>query len=92
MRKQELVDMLKQAWTDALMDEKDLREDLADSYASWVQGLIESAAPELSGQQQGQGQGQQQGGAPAQGGGPPPEQGGGAPMPQAGVLPAGGMA
>ena len=87
MRKQELIDMLKQAWTDALMDEADLREDIADSYAAWVQGLIESAAPELSGQQQQQ---QQGGGAPP-GGAPPPEQGGGAPMPQAGAAPAGGM-
>lgn len=80
--------MLKQAWTNALLDEKDLREDIADSYAAWVQGLIESAAPELSGQQQGQGQGQgqqqQQGGAPA------PEQGEGAPMLQAAGAPAGG--
>ena len=86
--------MLKQAWTEALMDEKDLREDIADSYAAWVQGLIESAAPELSGQQgQGQGQQQQQQGAPpAQGGAPPPEQGGGgAPMPQDGAAPGGGM-
>ena len=89
MRKQELIDMLKQAWTDALMDEADLREDIADSYAAWVQGLIESAAPELSGQQQQQQQ-QQGGGAPP-GGAPPPEQGGGAPMPQAGAAPAGGM-
>ena len=87
MRKQELIDMLKQAWTDALMDEADLREDIADSYAAWVQGLIESAAPELSGQQQQQ----QQGGGVPSGGAPPPEQGGGAPMPQAGAAPAGGM-
>ena len=87
MRKQELIDMLKQAWTDALMDEADLREDIADSYAAWVQGLIESAAPELSGQQQQQ----QQGGGVPPGGAPPPEQGGGAPMPQAGAAPAGGM-
>ena len=90
MRRQELIDMLKQAWTTALLDEKDLREDIAESYAAWVQGLIQSAAPELSGQQQGQGQ--QQGGAPAQGAAAPPEQGGGAPMPQAaGAESAGGM-
>ena len=88
MKRQELIDMLKQAWVAALLDEKDLREDLADSYASWVQGLIESAAPELSGQQQGQSQ-QQQGGTPAQGGAPPEQ--GGAPMPQGGTAPEGGM-
>lgn len=80
--------MLKQAWTDALMDEADLREDLAESYASWVQGLVQAAAPELSGQAQQQQQqqpppqGGQQGGAPA----PAPAAGGGMP-----AAPEGGM-
>lgn len=61
MTRAEIIQMLKDAWTRALMDEKDLREDIAESYSAWVQGLIQAAAPELSGaaqQQQAEGQGQ----------------------------------
>lgn len=77
MNKADIISMLKQAWTTALMDEADLREDMAESYASWVQGLMKAAAPELSGQAQQQQQQQQpQGGAP-QGGQPPAAGGGG---------------
>lgn len=91
MTKAEITDALKEAWTAALMDEKDLLEDIADSYASWVQGIVKAAAPELKGepaaqegsqQEQGDGQDQgQQGGSAAsglsQGGSAPPQAGAG---------------
>ena len=83
MTKSEIVQGLKDAWTRALMDEKDIREDIAESYSAWVQGIVNAAAPELKGEpaaQEGSGQGQNQGqdqpqqaGAP--GGGQAPSQG-----------------
>lgn len=84
MTKADISKMLREAWTAALMDTNDFREDLADNYAAWVQGLIKAAAPELTGQKQGGGQEQQQGGQE----GAPPMEGGGAMMPPA---PEGGM-
>ena len=86
MTQLDIIGMLKQAWTAALMDEKDLREDLAESYASWVRGLIQSAADELTMSGQQQAPQQPQGGQ----GGVPPMEGGGAPMPPA-PAPEGGM-
>lgn len=49
MTKAEIIQAIKEAWTNALLDEKDIREDIAESYAAWVKGLIQAAAPELSG-------------------------------------------
>lgn len=49
MDKREIIQMIKDAWVRALMDEKDIREDIAESYSAWVKGLIQQAAPELSG-------------------------------------------
>lgn len=49
MDKREIIQMIKDAWVRALMDEKDIREDIAESYSAWVKGLIQRAAPELSG-------------------------------------------
>lgn len=57
MTKSDIIAAMKSAWTNALMDEKDLREDIAESYSAWVQGLIQAAAPELSGTMQQQAQG-----------------------------------
>ena len=79
MKRADLITMLKEAWTNALLDAKDLREDMAESYSAWVMGLIQSSAQELSGQQP---QGGAPEGAPPQGGAPQQ----GAPMP----APAGG--
>lgn len=73
MTKVDIIQMMKDAWARALMDEKDLREDMADAYAAWVQGLIQKATLELSGVQQAQGQsegGAQEGAAPPEGGAP----------------------
>ena len=71
MTKAEIVDAIKQAWTRELLDEADLREDIADTYAEWVRGIVQAAAPDLQGQpaasngdQQG---GQQQGAQQPQG-------------------------
>ena len=50
MTRAEIIQSIKEAWVAALMDERDIREDIAESYAAWVQGLIQAAAPELSGQ------------------------------------------
>ena len=76
MTKAEIVDAIKQAWTRELLDEADLREDIADTYAEWVRGIVQAAAPDLQGQpaasngdQQGGQEGQQaQGEAAPQGG------------------------
>ena len=79
MTKADITNALKEAWTAALMDEKDILDDIADSYASWVQAIVKAAAPELKGEpaaqegsQQEQGGGQEQGqgqqGAPANSG------------------------
>ena len=57
MTKAEIIQGIKDAWSKALMDEKDLHEDVADSYVSWVLGLVESAAPELQGTPAGSNQG-----------------------------------
>lgn len=86
MTKSEIIKGLKDAWTRALMDEKDIREDIAESYSAWVQGIVKAAAPELQGepaaqegsgqgQDQGQGQGQEQGAGAAPGGVQMPGQG-----------------
>ena len=69
MTRADIIQMLKGAWTRALMDEKDLREDIAESYSAWVQGLIQAAAPELSGAAQQQSGGQAQAQTQTQGGG-----------------------
>lgn len=76
MTKAEIIQSLKDAWTRELMDIKDLREDIAESYSAWVQGMVKQAASDLQGQpaasngdQQGGQEGQQaQGGAAPQGG------------------------
>ena len=74
MTRAEIIQAIKEAWVSALMDVKDIREDIADSYAAWVRGLIQAAAPELSGQAQMQaGQGQGGGGEAAA---PAPNEGG----------------
>lgn len=72
MTRVDIIQMMKDAWARALMDEKDLREDMADAYAAWVQGLIQKATLELSGAQaQGQGESSaQEGAAPPEGGAP----------------------
>lgn len=67
MDKREIIQMIKDAWVRALMDEKDIREDIAESYSAWVKGLIQQAAPELSGvtAQAMQGENPEGGGAPS---------------------------
>ena len=62
MTKAEIIQSMKEAWTRALMDEREITEDLADSYASWVQGLVQAAAPDLQGQPAASNGDQQQGG------------------------------
>ena len=79
MTRAEIITAIKEAWVRELMDVKDIREDVADSYAAWVQGVVQSAAADLQSQpaaaQQGGGQaaegGQGGAGAPAQQGGMP---------------------
>lgn len=81
MTRAEIISAIKEAWVRELMDVKDIREDVADSYAAWVQGVVQSAAADLQAQpaaaQQGGGQsaevGQGGAGAPA----PAPAQQGG---------------
>ena len=76
MTKAEIIQSLKDAWTRELMDIKELREDIAESYSAWVQGMVKQAAPDLQGQpaasngeqQDGQGGQQAQGAAAPQGG------------------------
>ena len=77
MTRAEIIGMIKQAWTTALMDVKDIREDIAESYANWVKALIQAAAPDLMGQGAAQGEGAE-GGAGGGGGGeaPPAPEGG----------------
>ena len=85
MTKAEIIQSMKEAWTRALMDEREVTEDLAESYSSWVQGLVQAAAPGLQGQpaaSNGDQQGGQQQGA---------QQPQGAAAPQGGALPQGGM-
>lgn len=75
MTRAEIVQSLKDAWTRELMDAGDLRDDIADSYAAWVRGLVSAAAPSLAGQPAAQGDGGAAGGggaAPAAGGGASP--------------------
>ena len=86
MTKAEIIQSMKEAWTRALMDEREITEDLADSYASWVQGLVQAAAPDLQGQPAAS-NGDQQQGAPQGGQQGVPQ--GGQQMPQA--APQGGM-
>ena len=67
MTKAEIVEAIKQAWTRELLDEADLREDIADTYAGWVRGIVQAAAPDLQGQPAASnGDGQEQGGQPQQ--------------------------
>ena len=75
MTRAEIIGMIKQAWTTALMDVKDIREDIAESYSSWVRTVIQAAAPDLMGQGAAQGGGEE-GGAPANGGAAAPAEGG----------------
>lgn len=63
MTRAEIIQMIKDAWVRALMDVKDIREDIAETYSAWVRSLIQQAAPELSGTAM------QTGGGEAQGGG-----------------------
>lgn len=76
MTRAEIINAIKEAWVRELMDVKDIREDVADSYAAWVQGIVQSAAADLQAQpaasQQGGGQAAEGGAdaaAPAQQGG-----------------------
>ena len=73
MTKAEIIQSLKDAWTRELMDIRDLREDIAESYSAWVQGIVKQAAPDLQGQPAASNGGQQggQGGQQAQGGAAP---------------------
>ena len=64
MTKAEIVEAIKRAWTRELLDEADLREDIADTYAEWVRGIVQAAAPDLQGQPAASnGGGQEQGGS-----------------------------
>ena len=87
MTKADIIQSMKEAWTRALMDERELTDDLAESYSSWVQGLVKAAAPDLQGQAAASNGGQQQGAQ--QGGQQQGAQQGGQQMPQA--APQGGM-
>ena len=85
MTKSDIIQSMKEAWTRALMDEREVTEDLAESYSSWVQGLVQAAAPDLQGQSMASNGNGQQGGQPQQQGGQPLQQAAGAAAPQGGM-------